>query len=383
MRKILITLTSLFWVMSVNAQNLYNVNGTLSISENGVLSVSQSFVNEGTVINNGRLVIGQDWQNDGTYSSDSEGDIVLNGEEEQYINHNAQTFNNVTISGGDKIFEADLTIEGEIDFSDGKLFSENGARLIVGPNAIVSGGSETSYVVGSLYISSGSNRFYPVGTEELYLPVTLSEVEDTEAIIGVIAHEGQASTILDNTISAISPDYYWETDLIEGTTSEAKVRLEFRNANFIGDVSNITIAETDDLANQFEDQAWGSRGGDPGEGFVVSRESLVGPYFTIARLFGIEDRPPVNVLNLLTPNGDGWNDFLEIENITAYPEGVVTIFNRVGNKLYEVVGYDNDEIRFTGVSNQGNTQELAEGTYFYVITENGKELASGFFEIIR
>ncbi len=364
-------------------QDLHNVNGTISITENGILSVSQSFYNRGKVVNNGRLVVGENWQNDGNYAAESMGAIVLNGTNEQYINHNAQTFNNVTISGGDKIFQADLTIEGSIDFSDGKLFSQNGARLIVGPGATVSGGSETSYVVGSLYISSGSNRYYPVGTEEFFLPVSLNNVADTEAIIGVIAHEGKPSNVLDNTIAEISEDYYWETDLYAGTTTEANVRLEFRGADFLESIELATIAQTENLSEQFEDVTWGSRGGTPEEGFVASKNPLDGRYFTIAKLFGPADRPPVNVLNLLTPNGDGWNDYLEIENITAYPGSIVTIFNRVGTRLYEVSGYNNDDVRFTGTGNIGGAGELNEGTYFYVVSENGKELASGFFELLR
>ncbi len=365
------------------SQSLLNDDGVISITQNAVLSVSENFTNNGRLVNDGRLVVGQNWLNNGDYDAGSTGLIVLNGEEAQSINHNAQTFQNVEISGGDKIFQADLTVNESIIFTDGKLFSENGAKLIIGPDASISGGSETSYVVGSLYLSSGAERFYPVGTPDYYLPFTMSQVTDTDAIIGVTAIDGVASSIYDNTIVQISTDYYWETDLLDGETAEAIVEVEFRDQDYLDNIENAALAATSDLTEQFEDLPVGARTGDTSLGTVSALTAIDARYFVVARIFGINDRPPVNVLNLVTPNGDGINDYLEIENIQAYPNNLVTIFNRHGKKLYEISGYDNGEVRFEGESNLNSDFDLPEGTYYYVITEDGEELSSGFFELLR
>ena len=75
--------------------------------------------------------------------------------------------------------------------------------------------------------------------------------------------------------------------------------------------------------------------------------------------------PPITVYNAISPNGDLKHDFLEIENVTAYPRNHIYIFNRWGDKVYEASGYDNDKIKFNGTANTGGGQELPGGTYYY------------------
>lgn len=65
--------------------------------------------------------------------------------------------------------------------------------------------------------------------------------------------------------------------------------------------------------------------------------------------------------NLLTPNGDGYNDFFVLENIDLYPNNVVKIFDKAGRLVYSKVKYDNTwDGTFNGTP-------LAEGTYYYIV----------------
>ncbi len=66
----------------------------------------------------------------------------------------------------------------------------------------------------------------------------------------------------------------------------------------------------------------------------------------------------------LSPNGDGVNDFLQIENISRYPDNKLTIMNRNGQMIYEAKGYDNSSKTFDGHSNKNGQLQLP-GTYFY------------------
>ena len=59
--------------------------------------------------------------------------------------------------------------------------------------------------------------------------------------------------------------------------------------------------------------------------------------------------------NIITPNGDGINDKLEIVNGHKIPNKIA-VFNRWGNKVFEQTDYQND---WDG----GN---LSEGTYYYL-----------------
>ncbi len=74
---------------------------------------------------------------------------------------------------------------------------------------------------------------------------------------------------------------------------------------------------------------------------------------------------PVRVSKVVSPNGDGVNEFLLIEGIRDYPENKVTVFNRNGTVLYEANGYNNGSIAFRGIS--AGQLPLNAGTYFYII----------------
>tara|TARA_R110002072_G_scaffold91762_1_gene204626 strand:- start:20 stop:4807 length:4788 start_codon:yes stop_codon:yes gene_type:complete len=69
-----------------------------------------------------------------------------------------------------------------------------------------------------------------------------------------------------------------------------------------------------------------------------------------------------------SPNGDGVNETWFIENITAYPNSLVQVFNRSGKQVFKKKGYQND---WDGISNQinssGNENRLPVGPYIFII----------------
>jgi gliding motility-associated-like protein len=65
--------------------------------------------------------------------------------------------------------------------------------------------------------------------------------------------------------------------------------------------------------------------------------------------------------NTFTPNGDGSNDFFYIGNIEQYPDNVLEIYNRYGQKVFTKTGYLNDW------DGKYLNDELPGGTYFYVL----------------
>lgn len=97
-----------------------------------------------------------------------------------------------------------------------------------------------------------------------------------------------------------------------------------------------------------------------------------------------EDPPDLNIYNIVTPNGDGIHDFLRIGNITYYTDNQVIIYNRWGDKVYEISGYDNDTNKFEGNGNVGSSKELDTGNYYYVIDKGGSfDKETGFLFIKR
>lgn len=82
----------------------------------------------------------------------------------------------------------------------------------------------------------------------------------------------------------------------------------------------------------------------------------------------VEEVPADNiqVTQVVTPNGDGKNDYLAIPGIEAYPDNYLYIMNRNGTRVYQMKGYDNSKYPFVGRTTYGS-ENLPAGTYFYVL----------------
>ena len=92
----------------------------------------------------------------------------------------------------------------------------------------------------------------------------------------------------------------------------------------------------------------------------------------------------LNIPAGFSPNGDGVNDLYIIRGISNYPNNVLTIFNRWGNKCFEAAPYQND---WKGDNQFGITiggDELPIGTYFYIFDlGNGSEALTGYIYISK
>lgn len=63
-----------------------------------------------------------------------------------------------------------------------------------------------------------------------------------------------------------------------------------------------------------------------------------------------------------SPNGDGVNDFFEVEAIERFPDNSLTVFNRWGDQVFHKENYQND---WNGVGENGSP--LPDGNYFYLL----------------
>ncbi|MCG9911082.1 MAG: HYR domain-containing protein [Flavobacteriales bacterium] len=88
-----------------------------------------------------------------------------------------------------------------------------------------------------------------------------------------------------------------------------------------------------------------------------------------------------DVPNLVTPNGDGFNDKWVVPGLDKYPNHKVEIFNRWGNLVFKASPYqDNWEGYSEGMATIGNGR-LPAGTYFYVIELEKNKVVSGYLEL--
>ena len=90
--------------------------------------------------------------------------------------------------------------------------------------------------------------------------------------------------------------------------------------------------------------------------------------------------PPLKPWDVITPNGDGKNDYWFIPNADLYPDMVVIVFNRWGEEVFSQKGYDNDSKVWRGIF-KGKT--LPVGTYYYIITIPGERTTKGTITIMK
>lgn len=85
------------------------------------------------------------------------------------------------------------------------------------------------------------------------------------------------------------------------------------------------------------------------------------------------------VYNAVAPNSSGDNRFMRIAGLPS--QNKVRIFNRWGDKVYEVENYRNDPAvnAFMGLNNNGSA--LPSGTYFYTIDIPDQKMISGYLTL--
>jgi gliding motility-associated-like protein len=92
----------------------------------------------------------------------------------------------------------------------------------------------------------------------------------------------------------------------------------------------------------------------------------------------VEPRYEFVISTVITPNGDGFNDKWFIKNLEFYPTNEVVIFNRYGQKVFGMTGYDNSWDGTFGGS------AVPDGTYYYVLKfgDNDKSF-NGAITVLR
>lgn len=85
--------------------------------------------------------------------------------------------------------------------------------------------------------------------------------------------------------------------------------------------------------------------------------------------------PPCSVIipNIITPNGDGVNDFFKIANIEHHPNTTLTVFDRWGKKVYENTNYNNE----------WKAEGSSDGTFFYIVDVPDDKKYNGFITVFH
>jgi len=109
-----------------------------------------------------------------------------------------------------------------------------------------------------------------------------------------------------------------------------------------GDVNNFSAAIATDA---FEHQ------------YVIRAIKRGGPFESWSTPVSFAFEHSVEIPNIITPNGDPFNQYFHIKRITLFKKSILAIFDRWGKEVYRVVNYQNDW--------DGNG--LSSGVYYYIL----------------
>jgi gliding motility-associated-like protein len=87
----------------------------------------------------------------------------------------------------------------------------------------------------------------------------------------------------------------------------------------------------------------------------------------------------IYIPSAFTPNNDGTNDKWEIPGLALYPDALVTVFNRWGEKVYQSKAY------FSHPWNGFFKGQMQPGVYVYLVQLNdaSKQIFEGTVTLIR
>lgn len=86
----------------------------------------------------------------------------------------------------------------------------------------------------------------------------------------------------------------------------------------------------------------------------------------------------IKIPNAFSPNGDGINDYWNIDGIFAFPQSLTTVYSRDGQQVFKSIGYTKPwDGTYSGTL-------LPTGTYYYIIDlKNGQPSLSGWVAIMH
>jgi hypothetical protein len=275
------------------------------------------------------------------------------------------------------------TLEGEWTVLTDLLF-DNGANAIVRPSiaAISAGkllytGSEAltsdggSYIDGVLYQKGGGFRFYPIGRNNTYAPMSItsgSDAIETGAQVFLTGIDPDPSVTFPlGDINSIATDRYWQLTTIDGAFGGSIVSLD-ATGSILAASSPLAVIEANAATNA---TTFANLGGLEDDGVITSTRSATQAFLTI----GISERVDLQINDLITPfNSDGVNDFLTIRNIEYTYQNKVTLIDRWGvvvNKWTNFKNYDDP-----GNTDNFDFSTLSPGNYVCILQYQLTEGAS-------
>ncbi len=397
----------LLFMVFGRAQNVsVNSNiGMLYVSPDAILLSIGNFDNRptGKIVNDGTLYLHSNLNNDGLFSFTGKlktSYTVFGGRDKKV----QQIGGSQSIEVYDVLFDSpssdnamdlsnQMRVSGTANFYNGvlKIEDKEGISLIFNRGSEAINMSNDSYAEG-MVTKVGNDRFvFPVGQKGYYSYVEISAPKSVFARIqSTYLSENSDSDFPHSSkealIQKINNQEYWKIETTTNNTEHIVLSLGWNQETIDGTFIENGGAGLGIVRWDKDDNLWLYEGG------VVD---LINKTVTIPALiskFGVFAigkirtdlvlKEDVVVYNAVSPNGDGDNNYLRIENIERFPNNSVSIFNRWGTLVYKTTNYGASGNVFRGVSDGRGTsnknENLPTGTYYYILeyevnSQNGSD----------
>ena len=160
-------------------QGSVKVNGV-----NALISSTASLINYGTIIHQGSLLIEKDLLNYGNYEATTS-TIVLRGRNQRIVSDTLIIARLRVAGGGIKSLEGTVEVSNQLHLEQGLLRVDNRHRLALAGLATIIQSNEDSYVWGGVSHRGTGHKFFPVGTQGEYAPLTLTNVRGDRPLVQV------------------------------------------------------------------------------------------------------------------------------------------------------------------------------------------------------
>lgn len=355
-----------FWLQG---QSLFvGENQLLTIGPEASVVLEGALTNEGVLTNQGSLEVAGDWQNKQSYAG--AGTVSLVGEDPQIIQHNNQSFATLVMDGdGRKKLESPVTVTEKLTLANGLVEASSENSLQLSSEATIEAGSVSSYVLGPIACSGTGYRFFPIGTEALFLPLTLEDVQGVNPVIQAQIISPNPDPVMGEGLERVDDQRYWSLDVLEGSFDGSLITLPVRSDNDFENLMGVVVAQTDAIGTDFTSLGQSARQGNHEDGWVTSRLPATLPILALGLTTDYALENAVAIPTAFAPDAISVEDQrLKIYAASLLPANFsFTIFNRWGQIVYQTdVLSDALSQGWDGTHFQTH-EPLPVGVYHYVL----------------
>ncbi len=347
----------------VNAQNTFHNTGNLKVFPEAEIGFHTNLINDGSFDENLGLV--------GFYHGTS---LHISGAL-------SPVFHDLEIAVENDIFiETSIAISNSLNLIYGNLTGSRDredVQVKLLENAFYNGEMDNAKVDGPVAIEGKQVFTFPIGYEDILRPLGIRFVNEPSFAKCEYFLEnpnnpksfenGFNTSNKDMTLTKITEKEFWDFK----TTGLGQIKLTWSPrstlSNFVSNLKNITVVGWNTDKQQWDNLGNTSFEGGWTKGSVTSDvlDTAMYEIYTLGGTFGSQANAPENYL--LTPNGDGANDYLLLDSTERSPNNEIKIFNRYGILVFEKTDYKDE---FQGLSNKkmiGKGEKLPSGIYYYII----------------